>query len=663
MINMHGIITQREYPFKKIILISLFAIVAVSSLVAFRGMISSDPGIALLSDDNRAKWIRFDKPVNLGIWKDEYPQAFFRRSFSISRTKPPEAILTIRAMKLAEVYLDGRLIAPFSADLEEWKKERVINLGPFLTAGQHELQITVVNKYGPPLLIAHSDALSLRTGEDWDASLDGRNWERAVSAAKKEIPELSRMFPNTGAAMRSEILFLLPVFSAVFFLSFYSRSGLPFVAWVKEGILLPSRVRWVLMGLWVILAINNIFKLPLNLGYDAVNHYEYISYMVTNHRIPLASEGWQMFQSPLYYMISAGFHSVLSGFTNNGNTLNILMRIIPLLCGMLQVEVAYRAMKSVFSTREDLQMLGTVVGGLLPMNIYISQYVGNEPLAGLLSAVAVMMSLRLLHSDHYLISKWYLSALGLVSGLAMLTKATPVLLCPPLALFLLHIMLQRQISKRKTALNLLLVFGIAFAVCGWYYLRNWFVFGKLFVGGWDLTRNIAWWQDPGYRTTQDFLRFGMSLQYPIYAGVNGFWDSIYSTFWMDGFLSSIITPEGCPPWNYGLMISGALLSLLPSAGIILGTLRTILIEKYANKGKVFAVTCIGVYFIALLFMYLKLPIYTTAKATYTLGITPCYALVCVNGLDLIMRNKFMAAFVNAIIICWGVVAYCSFFVV
>jgi 4-amino-4-deoxy-L-arabinose transferase-like glycosyltransferase len=297
------------------------------------------------------------------------------------------------------------------------------------------------------------------------------------------------------------------------------------------------------------------------------------------------------------------------------------------------------------------------------MNIYISQYVGNEPLAGLLSAVAVMMCLRLLHSDYYLIPKWYLSALGLVLGLAMLAKATPILLCPPLAFFLLHIMLQGQTSKRQIALNLLLVFGIAFAVCGWYYLRNWFVFGKPFVGGWDLTRNIAWWQDPGYRTIHDFLRFGTSLHYPIYSGVNGFWDSIYSTLWMDGFLSSIITFEGCPPWNYSLMVSGALLSVLPSAGIIFGTFRTILIEKYANKGKLFAVTCIGIYFVALLFMYLKLPIYTTAKATYTLGITPCYALVCVNGLDLIMRNKFMAAFVNAIIICWGVVAYCSFFVV
>jgi hypothetical protein len=333
------------------------------------------------------------------------------------------------------------------------------------------------------------------------------------------------------------------------------------------------------------------------------------------------------------------------------------------LCGALQIEVAYRAVRSIFPDRNDLQILGTIVGGLLPMNIYISQYVGNEPLAGLFSAMTVMMSLRFLQRDFPLMPKWYLSVLGLMLGLAMLAKATPVLLCLPLALFLMQSMSHRQMGKAQIAFNLLLVFGIAFAVCGWYYLRNWVELGQPFVGGWDLTRHGKWWQDPGYRTVQDFFRFGTSLQYPIYSGVIGFWDSIYSTFWLDGFLSSIITSEGFPPWNYGFMIAGALLSVLPSAGIILGVLRTLLIERLVSKGKLFAAACIGIYFFALLFMYVKLPIYTTAKATYTIGIIPCYAVACVNGLDFIMRNKIINALVSAIIVCWGVFVYSSFFVV
>jgi hypothetical protein len=566
-------------------------------------------------------------------------------------------------MKLADVYLDGRVIAPSGDRLEDWKKERVIDLTPVLTDGEHQLRITVVNRYGPPLLIARSDTLNLYTGEEWEASLDDSEWKPAVSAARRDIPSLSRMFPDAGSAFFSIMPFLLPIFAIVFLMSLTVRSGPSASTRIKEAFLHPSRVRWVLIGLWVALAINNISKLPLNLGYDAVNHYEYITYIVKNHRVPLASEGWQMFQSPLNYLISACLYSVLSAFTENGDTLNMLMRIIPLSCGALQVEVVYRALKSYSPDRRDLQILGIIVGGLLPMNIYVAQYVGNEPMAGLLSAAALTMSLRLLRGDLSPIPAWYLSALGLLLGLALLAKATPILLFPPLALFLFHLMRQQGLKKRRILTNLLLVFGIAFVVSGWYYLRNWVEFGKPFVGGWDVaSHHIEWWQDPGYRTISDFLRFGTSLQYPIYAGISGFWDSIYSTFWLDGYLSSIITYEGHPPWNYSLMTSGALLSLLPTAGILLGIFKISFAGKKASRGNLVVVACIVIYFAALLALYLKLPIYATGKATYTIGILPCYAIACVTGLDVIMHNKVMAAFVGAMIVCWGIAAYAAYFV-
>ena len=655
--------TRSKRPIKKIVIFSISVLLTCFSLIALMKIIAADPNIPLLSDDGRATWIKADIPVNLGIWKDEYPEAYFRRSFSVSGTTTAQATLTLRAMKLADVYLDGRLIAPSGNRLEGWKKERVIDLTPVLTAGEHELRITVDNKYGPPLLIARSDALNLYTGADWEASLDDSDWKHAVSAARKQIPSLSRMFPDAGRAFLSNMPFLLPIFTIVFLMTLAARSGSSAAIRIEEVFLQPSRIRWVLIGLWVALAINNISKLPLNLGYDAVNHYEYIAYIVKNHRIPLASEGWQMFQSPLNYLISACLYSVSSVFTKDENTLNMLMRVIPLSCGVLQVEVVYRALKSYFPDRRDLQILGIVVGGLLPMNIYIAQYVGNEPLAGLLSAAALTMSLRLLRGDFSPIPARYLSALGLLLGLALLAKVTPILLCPLLALLLIHLMRQQGTSKRRILMNVLLVFGIAFGVSGWYYLRNWMAFGKPFVGGWDVaSHHIEWWQDPGYRTITDFLRFGTSLHYPIYAGISGFWDSIYSTFWLDGYLSSIITYEGHPPWNYRLMTSGALLSLLPSAGILLGSIKILFFEKKATRGNLIVVACIGMYLAALLGLYLTLPIYATGKATYMIGIIPCYAIACVTGLDLIMRNNVMAAFVGAMIVCWGIAAYSAYFV-
>ena len=47
------------------------------------------------------------------------------------------------------------------------------------------------------------------------------------------------------------------------------------------------------------------------------------------------------------------------------------------------------------------------------------------------------------------------------------------------------------------------------ALCGWHYLRVALHFGgDPFVGNWDEASGIIWWQDPGYRVVDDYLRLG-----------------------------------------------------------------------------------------------------------------------------------------------------------
>ena len=41
----------------------------------------------------------------------------------------------------------------------------------------------------------------------------------------------------------------------------------------------------------------------------------------------------------------------------------------------------------------------------------------------------------------------------------------------------------------------------------------------------------------------------------------------------------------------------------------------------------FALGCIALYFAAFAYLYLTLPVYSTGKATYTLGLAPAYALL------------------------------------
>lgn len=209
------------------------------------------------------------------------------------------------------------------------------------------------------------------------------------------------------------------------------------------------------------------------------------------------------------------------------------------------------------------------------------------------------------HGDAF--KKW-----GIVSGLACLTKVTAVLFIPALALLLIYVMSRKEEPAQNTIGGLAMFLGAVVIVSGWYYLRNWIALGKPFLGGWDIARGQVWWQDPGYRISGDFVSFGKSLSHPVFSAIYGFWDAIYSTFQLDGLKSSIVSCEIKPPWNYDFMVSGAALSLLPAAGIILGLIISI---RKPGPGQVFSAYCITVYFTALLYLYVIVPIYSTAKAT------------------------------------------------
>lgn len=99
-----------------------------------------------------------------------------------------------------------------------------------------------------------------------------------------------------------------------------------------------------------------------------------------------------------------------------------------------------------------------------------------------------------------------------------------------------------------------------------------------------------------------------------------------------------------PPWNYSFLLCAPWLAILPTEAIVLGGLLAIRhSDANARRGMLFALGCIGIYFAAVLALYFQLPIYSTAKATYTLGLIPCYAILGATGFGLMMRNMFLRA--------------------
>jgi len=62
---------------------------------------------------------------------------------------------------------------------------------------------------------------------------------------------------------------------------------------------------------------------------------------------------------------------ILDFFMSNLNAITLL-RIIPMICGILQIEICYRTIKCIYPQRKDYLILGAVIGGFFPMNIYVS---------------------------------------------------------------------------------------------------------------------------------------------------------------------------------------------------------------------------------------------------------------------------------------------------
>jgi len=339
------------------------------------------------------------------------------------------------------------------------------------------------------------------------------------------------------------------------------------------------------------------------------------------------------------------------------------LKFIPLLCGLLQVEITYRMLRKVLPERPDLLALGVVTGGLLPAALYSSLSLGNESMCGAFSAAALAVAFWIL-VDKGPAPRRRLLLLGAFLGLALLSKFTPVLLVPPLGFLLIY--KARETGSRGAALftPACTALGTAFVISSWYYIRNLAHTGSAFVSAWDPSRETAWWQDPGYRTLRDFYSFGESLTRPLYSNFNGFWDSYYSTLWLDGAVSGAAFVSGFPRWNLDFMLSGSWLALLPAAAILIAVAGSLLRPGVSfRKGSLFAVMCLAIYLAALAHLYLKLPFYSTVKATYTTGLTPVYALLVATGLGMLMRGTVVRAVIYGWMACWAAFVYISYFAI
>ena len=632
---------------RRLVLAAVAVCFALTALYAF----VRRPQHAFLVARGGAEWIRADRPFDLVARSPSVETVPFRHRFTNALPAGAPAVLEVQVLRALRLSLNGRVLGEVGPQEASWRYPRSFDLSAALVPGANELRIDVQNDTGSPLLLASCRELSLVTGSDWEAPGPSGVWQPALSADDGRHHAISDEFPDAWQGLRA---------SWATFAVAFALGAVASLAAARGPRLRASQVRWGVMAALAAIGVHNLRLVDITLGFDAEFHFDYIRKVAFEHRLPLANEGWQAFQAPLFYLAAAPVYAAVSRVGPEALAM-LAMRGLVLLVSLGLVEMVYRGARAAFPEREDLQVLATAVGGFLPVTVYMSQYVSNEPLAALLTAALVVACLRMLADPGPKLERASL-ALGSLFGLAVLAKVTAVLMLPVVVAVLARAA-QRQDRSLSSVAVAVARFGVASgAIAGWYFARNWVVLGTPYVGGWDPSRGSAWIQDPGYRTPSDLFRFGASLDRPIYDVFTGLWDALYASFWLDGFLGSSAFAQAAPPWHYGYTVACALLALPLTVAMLAGFARSLRRPRTREQeALLFASAAVALYVGAIFALYLRLPVFSTVKSSYTLGLAPCYGLLFAWGVDLLPRRPAVRALLAGYLAAWLAFVFRAYF--
>lgn len=631
------------------------------------GLAFTSPKIYFLTDTGPGKWVIYPTPAD----GSGLPQASlgteFKRTFALGQVPP--ASLKLRALQRAEVRLNGRPVPDARKEKESWRHACEFALAGFLQPGTNEISITVYNPPGLPALAAElvSGNFRLPTDESWQASYAGGAW-RPCQAASKPLPiERGNLLyggPTLGESFQSRLPWL-----AVFLIV---AAGLVF-AWKRAaekpqtGFLAnPERRAWIpvvaLGAAWLLLWSNNIGYLPVLTGFDVNGHLDYINYILKQHALPLANEGFQMYQPPLYYLICAGLLSVVRETAYDPGGVFVL-RLFGMGCGIAMFTFVFLSLRLLFPGRRQVHWLGLLLAAVLPVNLYLCQYITNEYFAATLSAASIYVCLRILRSPDL---NWKAHAgLGALCGAALLAKSSALVI--PAVCFVAvawNIFRRDGLRSQQYALCIGWAAVCCLLVCGWHYGRVAAHFGNPLIGNWDPQTGFVWWQHPGYRTAAFYAPLPLSLGQPLYSSFSGMADGIYTTLWGDGLCGGKMDITGRPPWDWQLMCVGYVLAIVPTALVLIGIV--VMLARFLRnpEPEYFLMLSLGGgLFFLLLYYSLKIPSAASAKAFYAAGALVALCAVGALGWDyLAARSRGLRIFLNVAITLWALNTYASFWI-
>ena len=264
------------------------------------------------------------------------------------------------------------------------------------------------------------------------------------------------------------------------------------------------------------LVVGVIYSLvnPLFEASDELWHYPFVKHLADGNGLPVQQPGvdqpWRQegSQPPLYYAVAAlatawidtddlnhirwlNPHADMGIPKPDGNVNAVIhterewlpcrgaalavyvVRWISILMGAVTVVLTYVIALELFPGDKALAATASGFVAFNPMFLFVSASVNNDNLATTLATLALWRIIRLLKGD----TSWtHLGLLGLLIGFGALSKSSTLGMFALVGLALLIIAL-RERSWRPLIEGSAIVLGVAVLVSGWWFLRNWRLYG------------------------------------------------------------------------------------------------------------------------------------------------------------------------------------------
>jgi len=634
-----------------------------------------DAAIPYLSSLDVGEWIIDPRPFSGGRHSPERLATVFQRAFIVPELHPPMR-LRFRAFRSCVVSVNDAPVSLTPSDDRDWKSVTELDVTGLVQQGTNVLRVSVVNDFGPPALWLRLEAASsliCGTDESWKIVSEDSNYYPAQLARSSLDPVGIDTGNNGLTSTETRLLrFFLILVSCVFLVLLVRNVLIKHPAWQNWSI--PVLFIFIIL-VRATLLLHNASLLSRDAGFDAKGHKEYVSFILEKGRLPLPSDGWEMHQPPLYYFFGAMLLKGLNVAANDEVAISVL-RSFNWFIGLLTIWLVLLCLRRLFPLDVGAQAFGLLVASFLPCQIYLSQYITNDPLACLLATLAVYTFLRFAPACDLKSTV----LIGAILGAALLTKLNVLLILPLFPLALMLYARPNSINEKGcqvgtegrpslgwhwqgTYLALTMLCSI-FLVSGWNFIRVGVISNQPILGNWDAPSKFAWWQDPGFRLADFYTHFGRSLKSPLFSGLYSFGDGLFSTVWADGLASGAASPTFRQPWNYEYMSVSCALGLVLTALALLGI--AISTATFVRKPAPELLVILGMLFFTMsgvVWLSLRVASPASVKGFYALpALIPFCAVIGVGWRRLSKLNTKLNIGLWTILTVWTVITCIGFWI-